>query len=55
MRQITFGLVLVLSSLSASLQQPAGAVVVCTGPGVPTGCVVARSLSHVALLSRSGD
>ena len=42
MRQITFGLVLVLSSLSASLQQPAGAVVVCTGPGVPAGCVVAR-------------
>ena len=42
MRQITFGLVLVLSSLSATLQQPAGAVVVCTGPGVPTGCVVAR-------------
>ena len=42
MRQITFGLVLVLSSLSATLQQPAGAVVVCTGPGVPAGCVVAR-------------
>ena len=42
MRQITFGLVLFLSSLSASLQQPAGAVVVCTGPGVPAGCVVAR-------------
>ena len=41
MRRITFGLVLVFTSLSASLQQPAGAVVVCTGTGVPVGCVVA--------------
>ena len=42
MQRITFGLFLVLSSLSASLQQPARAVVVCTGPGVPAGCVVRR-------------
>ncbi len=42
MRRITFGLVLVFTSLSASLQQPAGAAVVCTGTGVPVGCVVAR-------------
>ena len=42
MQRTTFGLFLVLSSLSAALQQPAGAVVVCTGPGVPAGCVVRR-------------
>lgn len=42
MQRTTFGLFLVLSSLSASLQQPARAVVVCTGPGVPAGCVVRR-------------
>jgi len=47
-QRITFGLVLVFTSLSASLQQPAGAVVVCTGTGVPVGCVVARPRAVVA-------
>jgi hypothetical protein len=47
MQRITFGMVLVFTSLSASLQQPAGAVV-CTGTGVPVGCVVARPRAVVA-------
>ena len=39
MQRITIGLVLVFTSLSASLQQPAGAVV-CTGTGVLSGMIV---------------
>jgi hypothetical protein len=42
MHRTTLGLFLLLTGLSASLQQPARAVVVCTGPGVPAGCVVRR-------------
>jgi hypothetical protein len=40
MGRTSFGLLLILSGLAASMQQPAAAVVVCTGPGVPAGCVV---------------
>ncbi|MEI6359174.1 MAG: hypothetical protein WCO50_02470 [Synechococcus sp. ELA619] len=42
MQRTTLGLFLLLTGLSASLQQPARAAVVCTGPGVPVGCVVGR-------------
>jgi hypothetical protein len=42
MGRTTFGLLLILSGVIASIQQPATAVVVCTGPGVPSGCVVRR-------------
>ncbi|MCX5946322.1 MAG: hypothetical protein NTZ53_13715 [Cyanobacteria bacterium] len=42
MKLTTFGLLLLLSGVTASIQQPAAAVVVCTGPGVPAGCVVRR-------------
>jgi hypothetical protein len=42
MRQTTFGLLLILSGVTTAIQQPVSAVVVCTGPGVPAGCVVRR-------------
>ena len=42
MGRTSFGLLLILSGFAASIQQPAAAVVVCTGPGVPAGCVVRR-------------
>ena len=42
MRLSPISFLLVLSGFTASIQQPAAAVVVCTGPGVPAGCVVRR-------------
>ena len=42
MRISTATFLFVISAFSASIQRPAAAVVVCTGPGVPAGCVVRR-------------
>ncbi len=42
MRRPAFGLLLILGASIPSLPQPAAAAVVCTGPGVPAGCVVRR-------------
>ena len=42
MRISTATFLFVISAFSASIQRPAAAVVVCSGPGVPAGCVVAR-------------
>ena len=42
MRITTASFLFIISAFAASLQQPARAVVVCTGPGVPAGCVVRR-------------
>ena len=42
MRISTATILFIVSAFSASIQQPAAAVVVCTGPGVPAGCVLRR-------------
>jgi hypothetical protein len=42
MRITTATFLFIVSAFSASIQLPAAAVVVCTGPGVPAGCVVRR-------------
>lgn len=42
MRRKIFGLLLILSGMTPSIQLPVSAVVVCTGPGVPAGCVARR-------------
>lgn len=42
MRLPSIGLLLIVTGISVSIRQPAAAVVVCTSPGVPAGCVVRR-------------
>ena len=42
MRITTATFLFIVSAFSASIQLPAAAVVVCTGPGGPAGCVVRR-------------
>jgi hypothetical protein len=50
MQRTTLGLFLLFTGLSASLQQPARAVVVCTGPGVPAGTQIDAQVGHIDLL-----
>ena len=48
MQRTALGLLMILAGVTPSIQQPASAVVVCTQPGVPAGCVAGRPRAGVA-------